>query len=203
MKTVLTALAGAVLAAGSAQAQWVTPLPAPALQAAPSATVRNLPTFPRLEASSQGLGPADPAAPDLYRPDPKLVAAVAFNPIAGVEATFTNRDYVERLTYIGGGPRLAQGVPLAVGGYDLKVAARMVVPVDDRLSGFGRLGMAVSQRDQHKYSTSDIGPAASVGGSYKLGQGQSATVEIPLDPIERRQMSGSKTGYGARLKLGF
>lgn len=191
------------LAAGSAQAQFVAPLQTPVLQAERPAAMRSLQSFPNVYGTSEGLPPADPLALDLYRSDPKLHIGIAFNSHLGIEATLTNPNYVQRLTYMGSGPRLAQGVPLGTGGYDFILAPKLTLPLDDRLSAFGKLGVAASERVHRQDTITDIGPAASVGTTYKLKNGQTVTAEIPLSPIERKAISGSTAGYGARLKVGF
>lgn len=203
MKTCQIVLTTMVFAAGSAHAQFVAPLAAPVLQAERPAPMRNLQTFPSVYGGVEGLPPDDPLALDLYRNDPKLHAGVAFNSFLGIEATLTNPNYVQRLTYVGAGPRLAQGVPLGTGGYDFILAPRLTIPLDDRLSAFGKLGVAASERVHRQGTVTDVGPAASVGTTYQLKNGQTVTAEIPLSPIERKAISGSTAGYGARLKVGF
>lgn len=165
--------------------------------------MRSLQSFPSVYGGAEGLPPSDPLAVDLYRSDPKLHIGVAFNAYLGIEATLTNPNYVQRLTYVGSGPRLAQGVPLGTGGYDFILAPKLTLPVDDPMSAFGKLGVAASERVHRQGSITDIGPAASVGTTYKLKNGQTVTAEIPLSPIERKAISGSTAGYGARLKVGF
>lgn len=196
-------LSATLLTASSAQAQFVTPPQAPVLQAERPAPMRNLQSFPGVYGESEGLPPSDPLAVDLYRYDPKLHAGVAFSSHFGIEATLTNPNYVQRLTYMGSGPRLAQGVPLGTGGYDFVLAPKLTLPIDDRLSAFGKLGVAASERVHRQDTITDIGPAASVGTTYKLKNGQTVTAEIPLSPLERKAISGSTAGYGARLKVGF
>jgi hypothetical protein len=203
LKTIRIAALASFFAAGSALAQLVVPPPAPVLQAERLAPMRDLASFPAVYGASEGVAPADPLALDLYRSDPKLHIGVAFSSYLGIEATLTNPNYVQRLTYVGGGPRLAQGVVLGAGGYDFVLAPRLTVPIDDRLSAFGKLGVAASERVHRQDTITDIGPAASVGTTYKLKNGQTVTAEIPLSPIERKAISGSTAGYGARLKVGF
>jgi hypothetical protein len=201
------ALTAILLVAGGAQAQLIAPALQPALQSALQterpAALRNVPSFPRYVAHGEGLPPADPLALDLYRADPKLFAGVDLNSRLGIEATFNNPNYREGLHYIGFGPRLAQGIPLAVGGFDLNVGARLSVPVDDRIDAFGTLGVATVVRKKHDISTADVGTLASVGATYKVNSRQTATAEIPLGAIARKAMSGSTTGLGASVKLGF
>lgn len=203
MKPIRIATLATLFATGSAFAQLVAPPQAPVLQAERSVPMRNLDAFPSVYGATEGLAPADPLALDLYRSDPKLHIGVAFSPYLGIEATLTNPNYVQRLTYMGGGPRLAQGVALGTGGYDFILAPRLTLPIDDRLSAFGKLGVAASERVHRQDTLTDIGPAASVGTTYKLKNGQTVTAEIPLSPIERKAISGSTAGYGARLKVGF
>lgn len=211
MKPAVFVAAFAVFAAGGARAQLVGPAPEPAFKADQPALLRNLPSYSRFHGTIEGLAPADPQALDLYRADPKLTAGVDFNPYLGMEATFVNPNHREGLhlvagdlgTFLGNGPRLAQGTPLGTGGYDVDLAARLRVPVDDRLGAFGKLGVGASERVHHTGTTTDVGAAASVGLTYKLNTTQTVTAEVPLGPLERKAMSGATDGYGARLKFGF
>jgi hypothetical protein len=203
VKATQIALIATVFGAAGAQAQLAPPPAAPVLQAERPATMRSLQAYPRLESVMEGLPPSDPQALDLYRVDPKLLVGFTVNSYLGMEAKITNPNYLERMQFIGLGPRLAQGAPLGVGGYNFDLVGRLTVPIDDRLSGFGKLGVAATERIRRNDSISDIGMAASVGTTYQLKNGQTLTAEVPLGPIERKALSGSPSGYGARLKLGF
>lgn len=203
MKPIQIALIAAWFAASGAQAQLVAPAPGPALLAERPAALPGLPSFPVLVSESVGLPPSDPLAPYVYRTEPKVHGRIDFNPYLGLETTFTNANYVERLHYNEGGPRLATGAPLGIKGYNFDLAARLTVPVDDQLSAFGKLGVAASERQHHTGTVNELGPAAAVGATYKLKNGQTATAEIPLSPMARKALTGAAGGYGAQLKLGF
>lgn len=211
MRTTHLVFTVAVFAAGGAHAQRIESAPTPALQAERPAAMRDMPSFSRLYGVVEGLPPADPQAADIYRADPKLTAGFNVNANLAIETTFVNPNHREGLhavagdpgSFLGSGPRLAQGVSLGTGGYDLEAAARLTVPVDDRLSAIGKLGIASSERQHHTGTTNEVGAAASLGATYKLNRTQTLTAEIPLGAIARKEMSGSADGYGARLKFGF
>jgi hypothetical protein len=191
-------MAAALFAAGGAQGQLIEPVPErqPPLRMPARASLPSLPSF---YAGSQGLAPADPLALDLYRADPKLYAGVDFGAGSSIETRFTPPDYREGLHYIAYGPRLANGIPLGEQGFDLDLVARQSVPVGERLGVFGELGLSATRRQHHEVGTTAIGPAASVGATYKLNSKQTATLEAPLGGTALKTLGG----YGANLKLGF
>lgn len=193
----------AVYAAGSAQAQLLAPTGDVALKAAPRTALPLIRSSPYLDNDSSGLPPGDPQAVYLYRADPKLSASIQFTPAFAVESTLTNPNYSPAPRYVGSGPRLAQGAPLLVGGYDVETAGRLAIPVNDDLSTYGKLGIASSVRQHWQGRTTDVGAAASVGASLKLNQGQTATLEIPISTVSRKTFGGTDGSYGARLRLGF
>lgn len=190
--------AAALLAAGSAQGQLIEPRSE--RQAAIRMPARaSLPSLPGFYAGSQGLAPADPLALDLFRADPKLYAGVDFGGGFGIETRFVHPDYREGLHYMGYGPRLANGIPLGEQGFDFDLVARQSVPVGEGLGVFGELGLSSARRQHHEVGTTAIGPAASVGATYKLNSKQTATLEAPLGGTALKTLGG----YGANLKLGF
>lgn len=206
----------AIIIQSSAFGQQLPAPDEPALRADAAPRMRSLPAASAFHADSIGLPPADPLAVELYRADPKLVVGFDVNPLFGLEATFVNPLHREGLTYLGSGPRLAQGVPLnfsgprpspgaphGVGGFDLDLAARLTVPLDERWHAFGKLGATVSQRKYGTTSGTEIAPAASVGATYKLDNGQTLTAEAPLGALARKALSGVSGAGGARVKLGF
>jgi len=214
VRTILFTLA--IVAAGSAAAQLLPAATDPVLRADPPTTLRSLQPYAPFHARAEGLPPADPNAVESYRADLKLTAGFNVNPNFSLEATFVNPLYQDGLRYIGPGPRLAQGVPLGysgsnpglgmprgVGGYDLDLVAKLAVPIDRRLSAFGKLGVATSERRLRDNTTTEFGTAASVGATYQLTNGQTITAEVPLGAMARKAMTGAADGYGARIKLGF
>lgn len=196
-------LLAALPLAGAAHAQLLAPADVPALQAERRTATTSVPTFPVMRGHTQGLAPADPLAADIYRSDPKLFASIDLNPNLGVEATLVNPRYWEGQRYVGGTVRLAQGAPLNVGGFDLQLAARLTVPLTDRLDAFGKVGVARSERQRRDDRMTSTTGAASIGTNFKLDNGQTATLEVPLGAVARKALSGVNDGYGAALKVGF
>lgn len=215
MKSTWLTLTAALLCAHGAQAQFVTPVPIQALQAERPAALPAFPSFPQLVSRNEGLPPDDPLARYLYRFDPKLYARIDVNPYLGFETTLTNPRYTDVPRYVGSEPRLAQGAPIGVGGINIDVAARLTIPVDDRFSVFGKLGVSVEQRthqaadQRNSYdvnaitTTTSLGPAASVGARYKLDKDRTATAEVLLGAPARRELNGTASGIGTKLKLDF
>jgi len=192
----------ALVAAGSARAQLLA-APGPAIAAERPATIRNLVAFPQLSGVAQGLPPDDPLAPYLYQADPKLYARADFNANVAIETTLTNPDYLDRLKYVGNQPRLAQGAVLGAHGLDVQLAARLTLPIDEHVGIFTKTGVAGMGRKSLGAAATSLGPWVSVGVTYKLDNGQTATAEIPLATIARKIMGGVAGGHAARLNLGF
>jgi hypothetical protein len=194
MKPSQLIVAALLLAAGGAQAQLVEPAAAPTLESRLATSIQRQPASPVFYGGSEGLPPADPKAPDYFRPHPKLWAGVAFSPNFALEAKLTDPDYQEGMRFMGHGPRLAEGVAMGRFGSDLDLVGRASVPVDEKLSVFTTYGVAASSRKYHDGDTFSLGPTGSVGAKYKLNRKQTATAEIPFGAGGKR---------GATLKLGF
>jgi hypothetical protein len=192
-----------MFSAAGAHAQLVELASGPTIQAERPVVMRDFATFPQLSGMAQGLPPSDPLAPDLYRADPKLYARLDFNRNVGLEATLTNPDYLDRIKYLGSGPRLAHGAVIGTGGFNFQLAARLSRSVDEQLGVFSKVGMAALERQHQDGVTSSSGAWLSTGATYKLDRGQTATLEIPIGAMARKTMSGAASGYAARLNLGF
>lgn len=202
MKAAHLAVTAALFAAGGAHAQLVDPPAAPVLETRMPFPMHNLPAYPGIYAGNEGLPPADPKAPDYFRPDLKLYTGIAFSPNFGVDLTFTNPDYREGVHFRGFGPRLAQGIALGKDGYNLDLTARATVPVTEEVSAFGTAGVSTGVRRYPGATTTGFAPMGSVGATFKLNSKQTATAEIPLGAAVKR-ITGKGGGVGATLKLGF
>ena len=144
-----------------------------------------------------------------YRSDPKLVLGFDLTPNLGFEAGFANL-YSRGFHYVDmeGRPDEREGV-LGNHGFTSYLAAKLEVPVGERLSAYGKLGVAYSERDTRDAAArplkeGDAGPYANVGARYKLTQ--RATVSGEYQRAGDTKKWGGDTnanGIGAKLHLGF
>jgi opacity protein-like surface antigen len=213
-------LCAALLAAGGAQAQLIEPAPATAttqLQAQPSAQssafARSFQPFPRVYGSNEAPNP-DPKLFGDYRSDPKLTLGVDLGGNFGIEAGYTNLRS-RGVHYVDMGRADERANALGTRGSSSYLAGKLTVPVDDRLTAYGTLGVAVSDNnkrilDQHDLSPkalkdSDVGVYAGVGARYKLSERATITGQAQrFGDTERKWGSDTNAnGVSAKLKLGF
>jgi opacity protein-like surface antigen len=153
-----------------------------------------------------GVVSADNMTMDKRYADAKLFGGVDFSNNLGIEAGYVNfsnqhRHYDESWTGIPG------GVTVSTKGYSAYVAAKYTVPINERFSAYGKLGLAHSQR---KWG-SDFGPAstyndndvyAGLGVQYNLNQNIALVGEY--ENFGKRKDAGARAGaWSAGLKFGF
>ena len=191
MKALTFVFAAAALAAGTAaQAQQLS---------TPSDTVSYRPYI------GIGVASAGDTATDSHRADGKIFGGVDFSNNLGVEAGYVNfssrdRHFSEAQTGIPG------GVTSATKGYGTYVAAKYTVPVSDRFSAYGKLGVSHNVR---KYSSNvgydediDNGVYAGLGVQYKLNEKVSLVGEY--ERYGRGKEMGARADvWSAGLKFGF
>ena len=134
--------------------------------------------------------------------DAKIFGGVDFSNNLGVEAgyvNFSSRDYhyPEEWTGIPG------GVNVSTKGYGAYVAGKYTVPINERFSAYGKLGLAHSQRKwNNDYNASDNDVYAGVGAQYKLNDTLSLVGEY--EHYGKRKDFGARAGvWSAGLKVGF
>jgi opacity protein-like surface antigen len=143
---------------------------------------------------------------DSRHADAKIFGGVDFTDNLGVEAGYVNfasrdRQYSETLTGIPG------GVKSTTKGYGAYVAAKYTVPITDRFSAYGKLGLAHSQRKWSNslgYSSTDNDNDvyAGLGAQYKLNDTLSLVGEY--ENFGKRKDIGARAGvWSAGLKVGF
>ena len=143
---------------------------------------------------------------DSRHADAKIFGGVDFTDNLGVEAGYVNfssrdRHYSEAYTGIPG------GVTTTTKGYGAYVAAKYTVPITDRFSAYGKLGLAHSQRKWNNdigYSATDNDNDvyAGVGAQYKLNDTLSLVGEY--ENFGKRKDIGARAGvWSAGLKVGF
>ena len=217
MTTTHLALAAALLVAGGAQAQLLDNAAAPKDL---SATKVLSPPFPKIQpvprtymgnaAETGGLRFQDKSAFGVYVSDPKLFAGVNLAPNVAIEAGYANlytrgfhfADYAR--------PDEVNGA-LGTKGANSYLAARLDVPVDDQLSAYGKLGVAVSERVAHDktlrntVSDTDVGPYVGMGARYKVNEKASVTAgyEQYGNSAKKWGSETNNSGVQAKFKMGF
>lgn len=153
-----------------------------------------------------GVASASNRDTDSRHADAKIFGGVDFTDNLGVEAGYVNfssrdRQYSEAYTGIPG------GVKTSTKGYGAYVAAKYTVPITERFSAYGKLGLAHSQRKWHNdigYSAtdSDNDVYAGVGAQYKLNENISLVGEY--ENYGKHKDFGARAGvWSAGLKFGF
>jgi hypothetical protein len=212
MKPSCLVLAAAGFAASSAQAQLVEPSNAPQLQrptqAQDQAFARSFQPMPRPYIRNEDVI-SDAKLFSEYRVDPKLKAGLDLNPYFSIETGY--QDLFTRGFHYAypGSPSELEG---ALGSYGSAgyAAVKLTVPVDDRLTAYGKLGIAGTRRLLHDSLTTsvwegDIGPYAHLGAKYKLNDkaAVSAQYEKFGDSAKKFGNASNASGTSTKLNLGF
>jgi len=209
MKPIRFACAAGLFVLGGAQAQMPDQAAAPTLQAEkPAATFGNaLQPFPRAYLNDENAPAVGKLHPN-FRTDPKLVGGIDLTPNLGIEAGFSNL-FSRGFHYMDEAHGDERAGSLGNRGFASYLAAKITVPVDERFSAYGKLGMAYSVREStEKAVTSrdiDVGPYASVGARYKLSDKAALIGEYQMqgDAADKWKNGTNATGISAKLKIGF
>jgi opacity protein-like surface antigen len=217
MTTTHLALAAVLLAASGAQAQLLDSAAAPKDLSAtrvlspPFAKIQPVPrTYMGDAAETGGLRYQDKSAFGVYVSDPKLFAGVNLTPYFAIETGYANlytrgfhfADYAR--------PDEVNGA-LGTKGSNSYLAARLNVPVNDQLSGYGKLGVAVSDRVAHDktlrntVSDTDVGAYVGMGARYKVNEkaSVSAGYEQYGNSAKKWGSETNNSGLQAKFKMGF
>ncbi|WP_198119978.1 porin family protein [Massilia rhizosphaerae] len=191
MKALTFVLAAAALAAGTAA------------RAQQSSTASGTPDYhPYVGA---GVVSANNMLTDSRHADAKIFGGIDFSNNLGIEAGYVNfsrqeRQFSEQQTGISG------GVTGVTKGYGTYLAAKYTVPINDRFSAYGKLGVSHNER-QYKSnvgSNTDIdnGVYAGLGAQYKLNENLSLVGEF--EQYGEGKRLGARAGvWSAGLKVGF
>jgi len=222
MTTTHLALAAALLAAaGGAHAQLLAQSQdhaaaskdlsgTPALSA-PFAKIQPVPrTYMGDAAETGGLRYQDKSAFGVYVSDPKLFAGVNVSPYFAIETGYANlytrgfhfADYAR--------PDEVNGA-LGTKGSNSYLAARLNVPVNDQLSAYGKLGVAVSDRVAHDktlrntVTDTDVGAYVGMGARYKVNEkaSVSAGYEQYGNSAKKWGSETNNSGLQAKFRMGF
>jgi len=205
-------LAGALLAAGAAQAQLVEPAAAPVdladtrartVYSAPRPTAHQ--AYPRIYGGNLASNPNDRLFAGLYKTDPKLMMGIAITPTLAFEAGYVN------LLDLGFHPvneRDPEDTSGAIGqqGFNTHLAAKVTRPLSERLTAYGKLGIARSEQRIGALAGVDVGLYTGVGAKYKVNERVSVdgAFENHGHAAERwHKQTNSSSNVKARLNMGF
>jgi len=176
MKRTAFLLAAVVAADAPAQAQHVEPAAAPvALADTRPRSVFAAPrdprfqTFPRVYGGNLNANPNDRLFAGLFKTDPRLLMGVATTPGLAFEAGYVNlldqgfRPVNER------DPEDTTGA-IGLRGFNLHAAVKVTQPLGERLSAYGKLGVAHSQNRRGVLKGVDTGLYSGVGAQYKVSE---------------------------------
>lgn len=212
MKPVLCLLCAALLAGGAAQAQMVERPPAPvALADVLPRTTYSTPrepghqTYPRIYGGNLAHNPNDRIFDGMYKTDPRLMMGIAITPTLAFEAGYIN------LVDLGFHPvneRDPEDTTGAIGqqGFNLHLAAKVTRPLSERLSAYGKLGIAHSEQRIGDLKGVDVGLYTGVGAKYKVSERVSidGAFENHGHAAERwYKQTNSSSSVKARLNMGF
>ncbi|QOY92880.1 porin family protein [Massilia sp. UMI-21] len=229
MKATGIVLAVSLLVVGSAQAQ-LADTPAPRLEAEPTGPVGPLAKgFKRYQPVYGGNETANPNDREFkgFRTDPRLVLGYAFNPYLAIETGFSylqDKGFHKIDTFH---PRdAATEAALAAGDITARshttyVAATITVPVSDRLTAYGKFGIAQSEvkasdnlvtpervrshiAGQGYGGESATGAYGAVGARYKLNDRATLKGEARLNGSARKFGSAANaSGVHGSVGIGF
>jgi hypothetical protein len=205
------AFAAAVLAASGAHGQPVDPPSQARLESRPSPEAR---AFARIPAPFERAYMADEAEHpytrlfDGYRSDPRLVAGINLNRYLALEAGYRER---KDRGFHAIDPRDPLDTTGALGakGFHGYLAVKATAPLTDKLSAYGALGMAHSERRGAdafgRDDNADTGLYTRLGAQYRLNEKASVTVESQNYGNTSQKWGKDTNGNGvnARFKLGF
>lgn len=160
MKKIAFALFATAAAIGAAQAQTI------AADTAPHAYV------------GIGASTSDNITKDEYRVGGKIYGGYQFDRNWGVEAGYTYLDSQDFSRSIGANRNLSGSVK----GSNSYIAGKYTIPINERFSAYGKLGLAYTERKYSdnaglRYNDNDTGVYGGVGVQYKLNQNVSLVGE--------------------------
>jgi hypothetical protein len=204
-------LAATLAAAASAQAQLADPASQPRLQAQPAPAAQAFAKIPapyeRAYMANEGEHPFTSLF-DGYRTDPRLVAGINLNRYLALEAGY--RERIDR-GFHAIDPRDPLDTTGALGtkGFHSYGAVKATLPLTDKLSAYGKLGVAHSERRGAdavgRQSNADTGLYTGLGAQYKLNDKAAVSVESQSfgNASQKWGKDSNGSGVNAKFKLGF
>lgn len=211
----LTRLAAIAFAAAPAQAQLVEPAPAPAAPVALADTrARSVfstqrdprgETFPRIYGGNLSANPNDRLFAGMFKTDPRLLMGIEVAPRLSFEAGYVNiidqgfRPVNER------DPEDTSGA-IGLRGFNLHAAAKVTQPLGERVTAYGKLGVAHSQNRRGAHRGVDTGLYTGVGARYQVSERVTVDGAVENHGHAARRFqnaTNSSSQVKANLNMGF
>jgi OOP family OmpA-OmpF porin len=149
-----------------------------------------------------GVVAAKNTAVDAYKADAKIFGGYDFDQNWGIEAGYTRYGSTDFSKTYGGTERMTGSTK----GYSTYVAGKYTVPINERFSAYGKLGVSYSERKytNNLFSGKDTDSSlyAAVGAQYKLNQNLALTAEYERNGKQKNW--GAEAGsWGLGVKYGF
>ena len=204
MKAICFALAAGVLVAGSVQAQLVRE-PSPSFEPQAPAKAgpfdRSFQSFSRCYGGNQAANPNDNVMKG-FRTDPRLVGGIELAPNLAIEAGYAH-------LFDRGFHRIDEGRPeetsgaLGAKGFSSHLAVKYTVLLNERLTAYGKLGVAHSVQKSGGTKATDTGLYTGLGAQYKLHEKASFGVEVGRHGDAAKKWGSATNSGGVRAKLGM
>jgi opacity protein-like surface antigen len=205
MKRLRLVLSAAAFVSAGAQAQLAPePLSASVDPRTPSKPFEgSFQPFPRTYGGNLAANPNDTLHKG-FRTDPRLVGGIELAPGLALEAGYVNGFDRGFHAIDEGRPEEVAGA-LATTGYSMHAAGKYTIPLGERLSAYGKLGVAQSGRKAYGQSATDTGLYTGVGARYKLSENAGIDAEVGRHGKAGSQWSNTNNADAvrARVKVGF
>lgn len=207
-------LAAALLAGGSAQAQGLEPPPASPLAAEAGGRygplAKGFKRYQPLYGGNEAANPNDRLFPG-FRTDPRLVIGYAFTPYLALEGGYSHlRDegFHKFDPYDPAEAAVSAGA-LGVKSHATYVAGKLTVPLTERLTAYGKLGVSQSTlkgdgftRPELDADRTSTGPYGAVGARYRLNDRATLKGEVRMNGSADK-FGRASNDSGVRGSVGF
>ncbi|MET0980980.1 MAG: outer membrane beta-barrel protein [Telluria sp.] len=159
--------------------------------------------FPRTYGGNEAANPGDKLHKG-FRTDPRLVGGIELAPGLSLEAGYVNGFDRGFHGIDEGRPEEVSGA-LGNHGHSIHVAGKVSAPLGERLSAYGKLGVAHSARKAYGRPATDTGLYTGVGAQYKLDENAGIEAEVGRHGNAARKWSNvtNADAVKARVKIGF
>jgi hypothetical protein len=205
VKSICSIVITAVLASGAARAQWLHEQPVPTLKLERRAPFsESFQPYPRTYAVNEADNPNHKLFRGLFKTDPQLLFGVTLAPNLALEAGHVSLADRGFHAIDPRDPRDTAGA-LDTANFSAHAAVRVTLPLSERLSVYGKLGVAHSQVQTGRLEDRDTGPYLGMGAKLKVDPRTSVDIRYGQhgDAGKKWGSTGNSSGLKADLKMGF
>lgn len=158
--------------------------------------------YPRVYGGNVAAQPNDHVFTGMRR-DPRLLGGVEVAPNVAIEGGYLNLPDKDLHSVEPGKPADAS-IPLGEKGSSNHLAAKYSLPVDERLSAYGKAGIAYTEKKREKgVAGSDTGLYAGAGASYKVDKRTTVSGDFVRHGDAAKKFDRVRDGVQGNLKMGF